>query len=97
MYFLILFAVKLLDPLTIVLAVIAGALSRTWWQAGAAALLVAAIVDIVLSHLQPGRQFEPIEFAVGFLAAFTWAALIFSLKRWRAKRTAMQKPPSSPR
>lgn len=94
MYFLLLLALKLLDFLMIALAIIAGGVSRSWWHVAGGALVVAAIVEMVLSSLQQMRTFEPVEFAIGYLAAFAWASLIFYIKQRLAARKASKTPGS---
>jgi hypothetical protein len=79
---------KLLDPVVIVLAAAAGALSRTWWHVLGAALLVAAVAELILVTTQVTRSLHPAIFLIGFLAAGAWASLAFVLRRWRsASRT----------
>jgi hypothetical protein len=82
-FFAVLFA-KLLDPVVIVLAAGAGALSRTWWHVLGAALLIAAVAEVILISTQVTRGLDPAIFLIGFLAAGAWASLAFVYRRWRS-------------
>jgi hypothetical protein len=85
---LLIFLVKLLDPVTIVLAMGAGAISRAWWHVAVAAFVVAAIVEMTFFAIQNVRTFNPIEFGIGIVAAAVWVALAFSFfKKRRAAHT----------
>lgn len=85
---LILTAVKMIDPILIVMAIVAGLLSRAWWQAFAAALAITALVEFVLFQMQLTRSLEPVSLIAGFVAAFAWTALVFWIKQRRAVKKA---------
>jgi hypothetical protein len=88
MNILILTAVKMIDPILIVMAIVAGILSRAWWHAVAGALAITAIVEFLLSQMQLTRGVELASLLAGFVAAFAWTALIFWIKQRRAAKKA---------
>lgn len=80
------FLAKLLDPIVIILAIVAGVISRAWWHVAIAAFVIAAIGEMILSATQITRTFNPIFFGIGVIAAAAWAAIVFLLKRrWAAR------------
>jgi uncharacterized membrane protein YhhN len=76
---------KLLDPVGIILAGIAGWFARAWWHVAIAAVLVAGLVELVFFATQITRTFNPIVFLVGVVASAVWTALAFWLKERRQK------------
>lgn len=86
MYLIAVFLAKLLSPITILLALVAGASCQQWWQIFLAAAVVALLDQHVLSSIQQTRDFDPLSLLLGMFAAAVWIALVFSIKRYRAAR-----------
>jgi uncharacterized membrane protein YhhN len=76
---------KLLDPIGIILAGIAGWFCRAWWHVALAAVIVAGLVELVLFSTQLTRMFNPVIFLIGVVASAVWTALAFWLKDRRQK------------
>ena len=88
MVMIVVLIVRLLDPVLIVLALVGGGVSRLWWHVAVAALVVAALVEMLLFSIQATRTFDLIDFAVGVVAAGIWASIAFAIKGWLARRRA---------
>jgi hypothetical protein len=88
MDFPILVFAKLLDPFLIVMAIVAGVLSRKWWHAVAGAIAITAIVEFLLAQMQLTRSLAPVPVLAGFVAAFAWTAFVFWIKQRRAAKKA---------
>lgn len=82
------FIAKLLDPITMILAIVAGACARALWQVLIASFAIAFVGELALSMLQLTRVFDPQVFSLGIMAAGTWGLLAFGVRRWREQRRA---------
>ena len=77
---------KLIDPVLIVLAVIAGLTCRLWRHVAIASVIIGAAIEFLLIVLSHGRGFSPGGFVLGTLAALAWGSLVFFIrKRWPKK------------
>jgi quinol-cytochrome oxidoreductase complex cytochrome b subunit len=72
--------------LGIVLSSLVGGFSKAWWHVVAGAIFIGSIIEMLLVATQVTRPFNPIInpiiWAIGVIAAVTWAALFFTGKRW---------------
>lgn len=62
MYLLAVFIAKLLDPILILLSLVADGFSQKWWQVIVGASVVAVIGELFLFSIQVGRTFDPVTF-----------------------------------
>ncbi len=84
---------KLLDPITAVLAIIGGLISRAGWHVLVVGLVVAAMIEGLLYTLQPSRVFNAngLFFLIGIASAATWAGLAYYIRnRISAAKAAKQ-------
>ena len=82
------FLAKLLDPIALIGGLISGTVCRVWWHFVLAGLVIAGIVEILLSVSQLTRTFNPVIFLIGWIAAIAWVAIGFLLRRaWRQRRS----------
>jgi hypothetical protein len=86
MYLLAVLIAKLLDPIVILLALVAGGLSQKWWQVIVGASVVAVIGELFLFSIQIGRTFNPVTFFLGIVAAAVWASMAFAIMCYKAQR-----------
>jgi hypothetical protein len=86
MFWLGVFIAKAADPFAILLAIVGGALSQTWWHIILVAVGVEMTVELVLAGINPTYRLYPLLFAMGVIGAGISAALAFSIKRWRTRR-----------
>jgi hypothetical protein len=82
--FLVVLIVRLIDPVTIVLAVLNGYLSRSMAVLIALSVAIALVIELLLEATQLTRTFTPLALLSGFIAAFAWSVLVFWIRRkWR--------------
>lgn len=88
-YFIGSFVGRILDPIVIILGVVAGNFIRARIYLMLAAVTVAVVQEIVLSQLQITRSFRPVSFMAGVTAAYlvVWATAAF-VERRAARRKA---------
>lgn len=86
MNILLILAVKLIDPVVIVLGIANGCLSRSVLVLAAVSLGIAVLVELLLATTQVTRTFSPVSLLIGFVVAFAWSGLAFWIRRKR--RTA---------
>ena len=84
-------AAKMIDPLIIVLAVIAGAVSRAWWHVAAGSFVAAVALEALVLAIGPNLKFVPFYFIVGIAAVGLWASLAF----WLIRRCRRSRPKES--
>ena len=65
----------------VVLGLVSGVLSRAWWHVLIAALVIAGIVEMMLSATQLTQTFNPWIFIIAAVAAGIWTAIGYLLRR----------------
>jgi hypothetical protein len=75
-----LFLAVLLDPIAIILAIVTGINSRSWWHVAIAAIAIATIGEMILSATQITWTFDPIVFGMRVIADAIWTGLVFIAK-----------------
>lgn len=92
MLLVVLFVVKLTDPLGIILALAGAMLARRWLHVAIVAAAVAIMQEILLHAFQYTRVFSPVMLLIGIAAAACWAAAGFWTKaKWKAGRRFISK------
>jgi hypothetical protein len=84
---------RLIDPVTIVVAVTVALLVRRWWGVLLAGVLAAAAAEAALAALQPGRPLLGFALIGGTLAGMAWAAAALIIARMGRKRPLPGSPP----
>ena len=77
---------KLIDPIAVLPAVVAGYFCRTWWQVVISAAVVGIVVEVILVLFQQTPEIHQGRLLMGILAAGVWSNLAFAFKTWRVKR-----------
>ena len=80
------FFAKLIDPIAVLPAVVAGYFCRTWWQVVISAAAVGIIVEMILVLFEQTPGMHQGRLLMGVLAAGVWSNLAFAFKIWRVKR-----------
>jgi hypothetical protein len=80
--------VRMLDPITIALAVVGGVISRAWWHVAVVAVVVGVLIEIFLATATVlVRPFNPLVLILGIVGAGVWSALAFYIKnRWPRRK-----------
>ena len=82
------FFAKLIDPIAVLPAVVAGYFCRTWWQVVISAAAIGIIVEMVLVLFEETPGIHQGRLLMGVLAAGVWSNLAFAFKTWRVKRAS---------
>jgi hypothetical protein len=80
------FFAKLIDPIAVLPAVLAGYFCRTWWQVVISAAAVGIVVEMILVSFQQTPDIHQGRLLMGVLTAGVWSNLAFAFKTWRANK-----------
>jgi len=80
--FLITIFIRLIDPITIIIGLIGGALIRSWGMVLCFIAGLAIAIEMYLHLFEIGsRSFHPAVWLAGLCAAATWTLISFSLRK----------------
>ena len=83
---------RLIDPLLVIPACVAGLACRRWWHLAAVAAIIAGLVEAARYI----NNFQPALLAFTWFAALAWGSAIYGIKRLIRRRALLSgKVPSS--